>query len=55
MGFIGTTKVVPCYKAPELEFFRSLFSRGNGKQALTLDETPQEVTGCPKHESSGST
>ena len=23
-GFIGTTKTVPCYKASEMEFFRSL-------------------------------
>jgi hypothetical protein len=23
-GFIGTTKVVPCYKAPWVEFFRKL-------------------------------
>ena len=24
IGFIGTTEVVPCYKASEMEFFRSL-------------------------------
>jgi hypothetical protein len=24
IGFIGTTEVVPCYKAPSGEFFRSL-------------------------------
>jgi len=24
IGFIGTTKVVPCYKASQTEFFRNL-------------------------------
>jgi hypothetical protein len=24
IGFIGTTEVVPCYKARRMEFFRSL-------------------------------
>jgi hypothetical protein len=24
IGFIGTTEVVPCYKAPKMGFFRSL-------------------------------
>ena len=24
IGFIGTTEVVPCYKARRIEFFRSL-------------------------------
>ena len=28
LAFCGTTKVVPCYKAPPRKFFRSLFSPG---------------------------